>query len=129
MPAIERSELLAIVKLALHLARADDAVSLPEKHLLAQLLQSVQPSAEERAGLRPDDGDWQPTADAVVSPAGRELLIKILCAVSHSDGLLHFAEARLVQAVNEHLGRPVELPPWESWMNYENEVLTLLGRA
>ena len=128
MPTLPRPELLAIVRLALQTARGDDEVAPSERQLLRSLLERVRPTEAERAYLGGSPDDWRQVADSLGSPEARVLLVKVLCAVSRSDGVLHYAEARLINEINEHLGRPMELPRWEQWMDFENEIAAWIAR-
>lgn len=74
-------------------------------------------------------GEEPETAAARLSSMeAKSFLIKTLCAVSKSDGILHYTENQLLNRINEALGMPVALRPWGEWIHYETEVLEAMNR-
>lgn len=63
------------------------------------------------------------------SPEAKSFLIKMICAVSKSDGILHDTENQLLNRIDEALGMPVALWPWEEWMHYEAEILEVMDQS
>lgn len=69
------------------------------------------------------------------SPEAKSFLIKMLCAVSKSDGMLHDTENQLLNRIDEALGMPVALGlpvalwPWEEWMHHVAEILEVMDQS
>lgn len=126
MTNISRDDLLLILRYSLHLAKADDDVSSLEKNLIRLMVQKLDLSPEERRALSTTPLDPDKDHENLSDEEAKRLLIRTLCAISHSDGILHYSENQFINETNKQLGHPEELRPWEEWMRYEEEVIQTL---
>lgn len=129
MKGMNRDDLKRILQLAVHMAKADDDVSLFEKQIAGKLMEKIGLTGEERAGIRELGDEPETIAARLSSSEAKSLLIKTLCAVSKSDGIPHYTENQLPTRIHETLGLPEALRPWEEWMHHEAEVLEVMNRA
>lgn len=129
MRGMNRDDLIIILKLAVHMAKADEDLSVLEKQIVGHLVEKIGLSGEERAEIGVLGEEPERIAERLSSSEAKAFLIKTLCAISKSDGILHYTENQLLTRINEALGMPVALRPWEEWMHYETEVMEVMNRS
>ena len=59
----------------------------------------------------------------------RQLLLKTLCAVAHSDGATHPAELEFINKVIQQLGGQLFVLSKDEWGTYEKEVLDTINEG
>jgi uncharacterized tellurite resistance protein B-like protein len=127
MADISHEDIKIILLFALHVAKVDKEFAGMEKRILRRFVELAGISEEERMEMMHADKSLAHGLEHLSSGAARELLVKSLCAVAHSDGVMHETEREFINRVNSQLGEPISLPPFEEWEAYEHEVLALLN--
>ena len=126
MSLINREDLIIIFMFGLHLAKIDKNFHKLEKRLLKSYQDQLKLTEEEAKELFTDRKSLEESSERLSSNRAKLLLIKTVCAVSHSDGVEHELEVEFINRINFRLGEVLELPPWEEWGKYENEVQEIL---
>lgn len=126
MDTISRDDLKILLKFALHMAKVDKDLAPLERKILKRYVDLIGLTDEERKALIGSEQSLSQGLASIESQEAKVLLVKTLCAVAHSDGVMHEAEGAFIQKVNGQLGGAVELLPFEDWEVYEKEVLKQL---
>jgi tellurite resistance protein len=126
MSAITREDLRTIFTFALHVARVDEDFAGLERNVLGHYVTLMRMTPEEKSQLSSSEVSLADGLKHLSSPEAATLLVHTLCAVAHADGVMHEKEVGFIRKVNEHIGEPVELLPFEDWQRYEQEVLDTL---
>lgn len=127
MEAISRDELKVILMFAFHVAKVDQEIAGLERKILKRYMELIGLTQEERMELMGSDKSLSHRLETLTSPEAKQLLVKTLCAVAHSDGVMHEREGDFIRKVNGQLGNAVDIQPFEDWEMYEKEVLEQLG--
>lgn len=127
MADISHEDFKIILRFALHVAKVDEEFAGLEKQILRRFVELARISEEERMEMMNADKSLAHGLEHLSSGDARELLVKSLCAVAHSDGVMHDTEREFIDRVNTQLGNLISLPPFEEWEAYEHEVLALLN--
>jgi tellurite resistance protein len=127
MPAIIRQDLKTILLFATHVAKVDNEFAMQEKELLGKFADAIKLTPQERSDMMGKEASLSDGLNHLSSKEAKQLLVKTLCAVSHSDGKAVKAELDFIQKVIEHFGDSVFVLPREEWGKYETEVLKILG--
>lgn len=127
MAAINRQDLKTILLFATHVAKVDNEFALQEKELLQKFAEAIKLTPQERTELLKQEASLSEGLNHLSSKDAKQLLVKTLCAVSHSDGKAVKAEIDFIQKVIEHFGDSVFVLPRDEWGKYEAEVLKTLG--
>ena len=127
MAAINRQDLKTILLFATHVAKVDNEFVAQEKELLAKFADAIKLTAEDRSDMMGKEASLSDGLNHLSSKDAKQLLVKTLCAVSHSDGKAVKAEIEFIHKVIEHFGDSVFVLPREDWGKYEAEVLKTLA--
>jgi tellurite resistance protein len=127
MAAITRQDLMTILLFATHVAKVDNEFVLQEKELLHKFAEAIKLTPDERGQLLKREASLADGLNHLSSNEAKQLLVKTLCAVSHSDGKAVKAELDFIHKVIEHFEGSVFVLPREEWGKYETEVMKLLS--
>jgi tellurite resistance protein len=127
MAAITRQDLKTILLFATHVAKVDNEFVLQEKEMLHKIAEAIKLTAEERAELLKREASLSSGLNHLSSNEAKQLLVKTLCAVSHSDGKAVKPEIDFIEKVIEHFEGSVFVLPREEWGKYETEVMKTLA--
>jgi len=108
-------------------AKVDNEFVHEEKEFLAKIAEAIKLTPQERTEMIGKEASLSGGLSSLSSKEAKQLLVKTLCAVSHSDGKAVKAEIDFIQRVIEHFGDSVFVLPREEWGTYEKEVLKILG--
>jgi len=126
MPDITRDDLKIVLAFGIHIAKIDDDFAVWEKRILARFAEAISLTEEERAELANTKVSLSDGLDRLSSQDAKYLLLKTLCAVSHSDGEAHQAEIDFISRVFAKLGDQMFMLPRNEWGVYEGEVFGIL---
>ena len=126
MSEITRNDLKVILMFGIHIAKIDDDFAVWEKNILNRFADAMGLTETEREKLT---GEKISLAEGLLKLSGKEaksLLLKTLCAVSHSDGEAHDKEIDFISKVFSKLGDQMFMLPRSEWGVYESEVFATL---
>lgn len=126
MATINRQDLKIIFMFGLHAAKIDKNFHQLEKELLKKYSDELKLTDGEMADLVHDRQSLENLLEQLSGDRAKILLMKTICAVSHSDGVKHEAEQGFIARINARVNEVLDLPPWEQWGKYEQEVLETL---
>ena len=126
MADITRQDIRIILAFALHVAKVDHDLATSEKAVLKHYLETGQISKDEMVDLARKEHSLSGDLLLLSGPDAGELLLKTLCAVAHSDGVMKESETEFIQRVAQQLNSTLTLLPQDRWGEYENEVLNSL---
>jgi uncharacterized tellurite resistance protein B-like protein len=129
MSAISRDDLKIILKFGVHIARVDRDFAVWEKRILNRFADAMQLSEAEKAAMASGELSLTQGLAALSGQEARALLLKVLCAVAHSDGVAHEQEVAFITRVVERLGGQAFILPKDEWGSYESEVVELFTRV
>jgi tellurite resistance protein len=109
-----------------HVAKVDAEFAIQEKALLQRLIAAIKLSPEERRELLNHKVSLAEGLAQLSSLDAKNLLVKTLCAVSHSDGKAVKQELDFISKVIDSFGGHVFVYSKDEWGRYEAEVLTTL---
>jgi len=126
MSKITREDLRAILTFALHTAKVDHDFAQSEKAVIKKYLDLIHLSHEERQTMSHQNRSLSEMLDQLSSTDAKTLLVKTICAVAHSDGVMVDSETDFVKRVNKQLQTGMTLLPQDRWGEYETEVMQAL---
>ena len=129
MGSISREDLRIILAFALHTAKVDNEFAQSEKVVIKHYLDLIHLSEAERKDLASQQLSLSEALGHLSSQAAKELLVKTICAVAHSDGVMRESETEFVRRVNHQLHTAMTLLPQDRWGEYESEIVKILGQV
>lgn len=126
MAAITREELKTILLFGVHIAKLDKNFDIWERKILSRFAAAMKLSDEERKKLGQQRFSLGKGLGALESSAARQLLVKLMCAVSFVDGSASDQELDFIERVVTKLKSQVFILPREDWGRYEKEVFKTL---
>jgi len=129
MSGMTRNDMKTILLFGIHLAKIDGNFDVWEKKVLARFADAMKLGENEKTDMVSQEISLSQGLKRLTTPESRALLLKTLCAVSHSDGEAHPTEVDFIQKVVEKLDTQVFILPQSEWGVYEQEVIDELGDA
>jgi tellurite resistance protein len=129
MSNMTRDDLKTILQFGIHIAKIDNDFAVWEKKLLARFAEAMKLTEAEKQEMVDRQVSLSRGLQSLSSQDARALLLKTLCAVSHSDGEEHPAEMEFIQKVIEKLGGQIFILAKAEWGSYEQEVLQALSES
>ncbi len=126
MAAISRMDLKTIIRFGIHLARIDNDFADFEKKILKRFADTMGLTQAEREQLLKGEASLATGLKGMSSSDAKNLLIKTLCAIAHSDGTANKEELEFIQKVITKFSDSVFVYPREEWGMYEEEVIKIL---
>ena len=126
MPDITREDLKVILLFGIHIAKIDDDFAVWERQILSRFADAMGLTEEEKLELGKQQVSLASGLQKLSSKDAKSLLLKTLCAVSHSDGEAHDAEIDFISKVFLKLGDQMFMLPRSEWGVYESEVFSVL---
>ncbi len=123
---VTMSDLRNILMVGIHLAKVDKDFDWEEARILNKINDIIQLTSEEKQELLRKGFNVMKGLDALVNAKARRLLVKFLCAIAHSDQVLHGSEVEFINKVNARFGNLVTMKPLGAWHEYEEEVAEIL---
>lgn len=127
--SLTRDNLKTILQFGIHIAKVDGDFAVWEKKVLARFADAMQITEEERAQMVAQELSLAKGLSSLSDREARQLLIKVLCAVAHSDGATHPAELEFINKVLQQLGGQLFVLSKDEWGSYEQEVLDAIGEV
>ena len=119
-----RDDLKIILSFGVHLAKLDKVFDPFEKKVLGRFADAMNLEATEKSQLLQREVSLGEGLRSLSGQSARILLLKTLCAVSHSDGESSSEEMEFIEHVIETIGSQVFVLPRAEWGVYEDEVLS-----
>ena len=129
MSSVTRNDLKTILQFGIHIAKIDGDFAVWEKKVLARFAEAMRLTEEEKHAMVHQGISLSHGLDALSGQESRQLLMKTLCAVAHSDGVPHETEVDFITRVMQRLGGQVFILAKEEWGTYEQEVLDAISEA
>jgi len=126
MATISRDELMTILMFGVHIAKLDRNFDVWERKILSRFAAAMHLSEKERGALAHQRTSLIKGLQSLESDDARNLLVKLLCAVAHVDGMASETELEFIEKVVVKLKGQVFILPREEWGRYEKEVFTTL---
>ncbi len=129
MSDLNRDDLKIILLFGIHLAKIDGDFAVWEKKILARFADAMKLTEREKSEMVHQEISLSQGLRRLSGQEAKSLLVKTLCAVSHSDGDTHPNEVDFIHKVVERLETQVFILPQGEWGTYEDEVITELNEA
>ena len=129
MGKISREDLRIILAFALHTAKVDQEFAQSERAVIKQYLDRIQFTDAERQSLTSQKVSLSEGLEHLSGKAAKELLVKTICTVAFSDGVMRESETEFVHRVSHQLKTGMTLLPQDRWGEYEAEVMKALQAA
>jgi tellurite resistance protein len=129
MSDLNRDDLKIILLFGIHLAKIDGDFAVWEKKILARFADAMKLTEREKSEMVHQEISLSQGLRRLSGQGAKSLLVKTLCAVSHSDGDTHPNEVDFIHKVVERLETQVFILPQGEWGTYEDEVITELNEA
>jgi tellurite resistance protein len=126
MAAISRDELKTIIRFGIHIARIDGDFAAFEKRVLRRFADTMGLTQPDRDELLKGEASLATGLKSLHSADAKNLLIKTLCAIAHSDGTANKEELEFIEKVISKFSDSVFVYPREEWGQYEDEVVKIL---
>lgn len=123
---LSKSDLRTILLVGVHLAKVDGEFHWEESRVLQMINDILELTTEERQELLRSGFNLKEGLDALTTSKARELLVKTLCAIAHSDQNIHGAELEFIDKIKNNVGILLEIKPPGMWHEYEVEVAEIL---
>lgn len=127
--SVTRGDLKTILQFGIHIAKVDGDFAVWEKQVLARFAAAMHLTEEEKAQMAGQDLSLARGLSSITGQEARQLLLKTLCAVAHSDGQAHPAELEFINKVIQQLGGQLFVLSKDEWGSYEQEVLDAIGEV
>jgi tellurite resistance protein len=127
MAAISRQDLLIILRFGAHVARVDREFAPLERNLLKRMSDAIHLTEQEKKELANGEASLASGLQGLSCHDAKNLLVKTLCAVAHSDGKATPEELEFIEKVISKFSDSVFVYPREEWGKYEDEVLGILN--
>lgn len=129
MSDLTRHDLTTILQFGIHIAKIDGDFAVWEKKVLARFADAMHLTEDEKAEMVQQTISLSHGLDSLSGQEARQLLVKTLCAVAHSDGVPHEAELGFITKVMQRLGGQLFILSKDEWGSYEKEVLDAINEA
>jgi len=122
MSSISRNELKTILLFGVHIAKLDKNFDIWERKILSRFATAIKLSDSERQSLGKQRFSLGKGLQELESDDARQLLVKLMCAVSFVDGSASDQELDFIERVVTKLKSQVFILPRDDWGRYEKEV-------
>ena len=129
MSELNRNDLKTILLFGIHLAKIDGDFAVWEKKILARFSDAMKLTENEKSEMVHQEISLSQGLRRLSGQGAKSLLVKTLCAVSHSDGDAHPNEIDFIHKVVEKLEAQVFILSQGEWGTYEEEVIAELNEA
>lgn len=123
---VTRPDLRNILLVGIHLSKVDKDFNWEEARFLNMINDILQLTSEEKRELLHEGFNVMEGLDTLVTRKARNLLVKFLCAIAHSDQVIQGSEVEFINRVNARFGNLVAFKPPGAWHEYEEEVAEIL---
>ena len=123
---VTRPDLRNILLVGIHLSKVDKDFNWEEARILNKINDILQLTSEEKRELLHEGFNVMEGLDTLVTAKARRLLVNFLCAIAHSDQVIHGSEVEFINRVNARFGNLVTIKPLDAWHEYEEEVAKFL---
>lgn len=121
--SLTRDNLKTILQFGIHIAKVDGEFVVWEKQVLARFAEAMRLTDAERAQMVGQELSLASGLNSLTDQDARQLLVKTLCAVAHSDGVSHPSELDFINKVIQQIGSQLFVLPKDEWGSYEQEVM------
>jgi tellurite resistance protein len=129
MSSVTRNDLKTILQFGIHIAKVDGDFAVWEKKVLARIAEAMKLTEDEKAEMVRSNLSLSQGLGGLSGQDAKQLLLKTLCTVAHSDGVPHEAELDFIQKVIQRLGGQIFVLSKDEWGTYEKEVLAAINEA